>query len=93
MSRWKSPQVAARLAEHAAKKAAKARREKRYARLMLIGFVLIMVSLMVADYFWLRAQARKRQEQHQKTHHRPNQTDTPVIPMTNAENTDSTKIP
>ena len=67
--RWKSPQIAAKRAERAAKEAAKLRKEKRKSRLMLIGVVLLMIAAVVADYLWLRTQARQRREQHERLHH------------------------
>jgi hypothetical protein len=93
VSRLKSPLTAAKHAQRAAKKAERLRKEKRNDWLMIIGFALLFVSLVVADYFWLRAQARERREQHEKTHHRPAQTGAPADSGTGAEKTNSKAPP
>ena len=64
MSRWKSPQAAAKHAERAAKEAEKIRQEKRKSRLLLAGVILLMIAAVVADYVWIRAMARQRHKQH-----------------------------
>lgn len=65
MSRWKSPQAAAKQAERAAKEAEKLRKEKLKSRLLLVGVILLMIAGVVADYLWIRAMARQRHKQHQ----------------------------
>lgn len=62
MSRWLSPEKAARRAERAAKDTAQQRREKRRSLMLIIGVAAVSVGLMVADYFWLRHQAKQRHE-------------------------------
>ena len=74
MSRWRSPQAAAKRAQRAEKEAEQQRREKRNSRWMIIGVTVASISLMVGDYFWLKARAQKRREQHMQTRHRPAQT-------------------
>lgn len=87
MKRWKSPQVAAKLAERAAKEAEKNRKEKRNARFMIIGWAIVTISLIVGDYFWLKARAQKRREQHMQTRHRTAQTnDAMRVPITDGTN-------
>lgn len=75
MSRWLSPEKAARRAERAAKDAEKARREKRRTWLMLIGLAVVSFGLVVADYFWLRHRAKQR---HEQRYHRGDRTNTPA---------------
>lgn len=70
MSRWKSPQAAAKLAERKGKEAAKLRKEKRTAWLILVCWAVVTVGLCVADYFWLRCQARQRHERYHQHHQR-----------------------
>ena len=87
MSRFRSPQVAAKRAERAAKEAEQRRREKRKSIWMIIGLALVSISLMVGDYFWLKARAQKRREEHMQTRHRPAQTnDTAHVPNTGGTN-------
>lgn len=87
MKRWKSPQVAAKRAERAAKEAEKNRREKRNSRWMIIGLAVVSLSLMIGDYFWLKARAQKRREQHMQTRHRAAQTnDATRVPITDGTN-------
>jgi len=69
VKRWKSPQVAAKLAARAAKEAEKDRKEKRNARLMIIGWAVVTISLIVGDYFWLKARAERRKAEHQQRFH------------------------
>jgi heme/copper-type cytochrome/quinol oxidase subunit 2 len=83
MSRWKSPQAAAQHAERAAKELAQLRKERRNSWLMITGFVLLSLSLVVADYFWLRARARHRREQHERQFHH-GQTNAPAQTPTQA---------
>lgn len=79
MSRLKSPQAAAKQAERTAKEAEQLRKEKRKSRLMLIGLALVSISLVVADYFWLKSQAQKRREEHRQRQHQRAQTNSPAI--------------
>jgi hypothetical protein len=62
VSRWLSPEKAARRAERAANDAEQLRRGKRRTWLMLIGLAVVSFGLVVADYFWLRHQAKQRHE-------------------------------
>lgn len=78
MSRFKSPHVAAKRAERAAKDAEQRRREKRNSLLMIIGLALVSLSLVVADYFWLKARAQKRREEHRQRQHQRAQTNSPA---------------
>lgn len=81
MSRWKTPQIAAKRAARAAKEAKQRRKENRKSRWMIIGLAVVSISLMVGDYFWLKARAEKRREEHMRTRHRPAQTnDTAHVP-------------
>lgn len=79
MSRWKSPQAAAKDAERAAKKAEKLRKEKRRSVLTIIGVAIVSLGLCVADYFWLRYQARQRREQHERLYHHKQSTNNPTL--------------
>ena len=75
MSRWLSPEKAARRAERAAKDAAHRRKEKRRTWLMVGGVAVASIGLMVADYFWLRHQAKQR---HEQRYHRGGKTNAPA---------------
>ena len=90
MSRLKSPQAAAKQAGGDAKDAEQRRREKRNSWLMIIGLALVSVSLVIADYFWLKARAQKRREEHRQSQHHRSQTNSPAvapsIPQTNQTN-------
>lgn len=87
MSRWKSPRVATKRAERSAKEAEQVRKEKRNARFMIVGAVLVSFGLVVADYLWLRARAQKQREQHMQTRHRAAQTNDAVhIPNAGGSN-------
>lgn len=68
MSRWKTPQAAARQAERGAREVAKRRREKRIGVLLVVCWVVVSFGLCVADYLWMRQGARQRQEQHERVH-------------------------
>ncbi len=70
MSRWKSPQVAAKRAERAAKEAEKKRKEKRNGILMVVGWAIVTIALIVGDYFWLKARAQRRNAEHQRLFHK-----------------------
>lgn len=65
MSRWKSPQSAARRAEREAKEAEATRREKRITWLLVIAFALLSLGFIMADYLFLRYAA---QQQHERIH-------------------------
>jgi len=75
MSRWLSPENAARRAERAAKQAEQRRREIRRMWLQIGGVTLFLIGLLVADYFWLRYQARQR---HERLHHRNGRANAPA---------------
>lgn len=79
MSRLKSPQTAAKHAQRVALEAGQRRREKRNSRLMIIGLALVSISLVVADYFWLKARAQKRREEHRQRQHQRAQTNSPAV--------------
>ena len=69
MSRWLSPEKAARRAERAAKDNAQRREEKRRSLMLIVGVAVVSLGLVVADYFWLRHQAKQKHErrhQHQQ---------------------------
>jgi hypothetical protein len=86
VSRWKSPQAAARQAQHATKAAEQSRQEKRKGRWMLIGVALASATLLFGDYLWLKARAQKRREEHLRSsqqHSRTNSLATPVSPPRN----------
>jgi heme/copper-type cytochrome/quinol oxidase subunit 2 len=74
MSRWLSPEKAARRAERAAKQAEQRRREIRRMWLMIGGIALVSVGLTVADFFWLRYRAKQR---HERRYHRSGRTNAP----------------
>jgi hypothetical protein len=78
VSRWKSPQAAAKHAQHAGKEVAQSRREKRKGRWMLIGVAVASLSLLIADYSWLKSRAQKRREEHQQRQHHRSQTNSPA---------------
>lgn len=90
MSRFKSPQAAAKQAERDAEDAGQRHREKRNSWLMIVGLALVSISLVIADYFWLKAQARQRREEHLQRRHQRAQTNSPAvlpfIPQTNQSN-------
>lgn len=75
VSRWLSPEKAARRAERAAQDAARRRMEKRRTWLMVSGVAVVSLGLVVADYFWLRYQARQR---HEQRYHRGGKTNAPA---------------
>ena len=78
MSRWKSPQAAAKRTEHMAKEAEQRRNEKRKSWLLIVGVAVASVGLVVADYFWLRHQARQR---HEQRHRHSMQSNSPALPV------------
>jgi len=75
VSRWKSPQTAARRAERAAEQSAQSRKEKRQGILMLIGIATTSLGLMLADYLWMRHAAQQR---HDRLIHHAGQTNSPI---------------
>jgi hypothetical protein len=81
VSRLKSPQAAAKQAQRAALEAGQRHREKRNSWLMIIGLALVSISLVIADYFWLKAQARQRREVHLQRRHQRIQTNSPTAPV------------
>jgi heme/copper-type cytochrome/quinol oxidase subunit 2 len=84
MSRWLSPEKAARRAERAAKQAEQRRRELRRMWLMIGGITVVSIGLMVADFFWLRYRARQR---HEQRYHRSGMTNAPVsTPLDGGQN-------
>ena len=94
MKRWKSPQVAARLAARAAKDAEKNRKEKRNTRLLIIGWAVVTIGLIVGDYFWLKARAERRKAEHQRQFHQKTNalpatvTSSGALPATNSPEKD-----
>jgi len=94
VKRWKSPQVAAKLAARAAKEAEKNRKEKRNARLMIIGWAVVTIGLIVGDYFWLKARAERRKAEHQRIYHQKTNaspatvTNSGALPATNSPEKD-----
>ena len=87
MSRWESPQAAAKSAERTAKEAEQRRKERRKSWLMIAGVAVVSVGLVVADYFWLRHQARQR---HEMRHKQPPQTNHPGPPPLRERNAPKT---
>lgn len=75
MSRWKSSGKAARRAAEVAAARAKQRTERRKLWLWLAGFAVLSIGLCVADYLWLRHQAKQR---HEQRHHRGGGTNAPA---------------
>jgi hypothetical protein len=63
VSRKLSPQQTVRLAERGAKDAEQRRKAKRRSWLIIGGVAVLSIGLVVADYFWIRHQARQRHEQ------------------------------
>ena len=87
MSRWLSPEKAARRAERAAKDAVQRRKEKRRTWLMVGGVAVASIGLMVADYFWLRHQAKQK---HERRYHRGGKTNAPVSTVPLVEQSQAT---
>ncbi len=65
MSRWKSPQTAAKHATREARKAEELLKEKRKSRLILVGIVLLMIGSVVADLFFIAYTQHQRHHRHQ----------------------------
>jgi len=79
VKRWKSPQAAAKRAARAAKEAEKNRKEKRNARLTIMGLAVFMIAFGVGDYFWLKARAERRKAEHQRLFHQKTNALPPTI--------------
>lgn len=92
MSRWKSPQTAAKHAQRAVKEAEKTRKEKRNGWLLIMACLLVSGGLTTADYFWMQARAAKREEQHRRIFPRQASTNSLASPA-RSENTNSMTIP
>lgn len=75
MSRWLSLEKATRRAKRAAQDAAQRRSEKLRMWLTIGGLALVSTSLIVADYYWLRRQAKQR---HQQRYHHNEKTNAPA---------------
>lgn len=67
MSRWMSPQTAARRARKAARKEAQLRKEERRSKLLLVGFILFTIAILVA-YFVFYAIPRLTKSHHHHNH-------------------------
>lgn len=93
MSRWRSPQSAAKRAQRTAKDAEQRRKDRRKLRFMIAGFLTVSLGLTVADYFWMRARAARRQEEYHRTHHRQPQTNSPAAPVDGGRKTNDNIIP
>lgn len=78
MSRWLSPEKAARRAGRAAKDAAQRRKEKRRSIALIAGVALASIGLCIGDYFWLRHQARQKHERHHLHRQRGELTNNPA---------------
>lgn len=79
MSRFLSPEKAARRAERAARQAEQRRREKGRMWLMIVGLALVSIALVIADFFWLRNREKQR---HEQRHHYSERTNSSTsIPM------------
>jgi len=73
-----SPEKAARRAERAAKDAAQRCKEKRRSLMLIIGVAVASIGLMVADYFWLRHQAKQKHERRHQHQQRSKLTNDPA---------------
>jgi uncharacterized protein HemX len=93
VKRWKSPQIASKRAERAAKEAAKKRREKRTGWLIVACWAVVSLGLCVADYLWMKARAERRREEHQRIYHRQAQTNSPASPVGSGGQTNTTEPP
>lgn len=78
MSRWKSPKLAARLAQREVEKAERLRRERWQSILLVCCIATVSIGLMIADFLWLRHNNRQRQEQHEHSPRHKNKTNAPV---------------
>ena len=90
MSRWKSPQAAARYAQHATQEAEQSRLERRKGRWMLIGVALASASLLLGDYLWLKARAQKQREEHLRSSHHRSRTNSLATPLSIPRNSPTT---
>lgn len=70
MSRWKSPQTAARCAERAAHEAGKLRTENRKSKLILLAAIVLMVLSLAVYSVWTLNRIEQRGLRHQH-HHGP----------------------
>ena len=78
MSRWLSPEKAARRAERAVQDAAQHRKDRRRSWLMIGGVTVLSLGLMIADYFWLRHQAKQKHERRHQHQQRSKMTNDPA---------------
>ncbi len=79
-----SPEKAAKCAARAEKDAEQKRRENRNSWRIVIGLVVFWVTFGIADYFWLRHQAKQR---HEQRYHRAGRTNAPVsTPLDGGQN-------
>ncbi len=78
MSRWKSPQAAARRAEHANSVAEQRRKERRRSIALIVGVAVASIGLCIGDYFWLRHQARQKHERRHQHRQRSELTNAPA---------------
>jgi len=75
VSRWSSPEKAARRAERAAKDAVQRRKEKSHSPMLVVGVAVLSFGLVVADYLWLRHQAKQK---HEPRYHRSARSNAPA---------------
>ena len=91
MKRWKSPQIAAKHADRAAKKAEENRKEKRKMWINIVVVLCFPFGLIIADYFWLKHQAEQRMEEHRRIFH--HKTNSAPVSIDNATNSQLWQIP
>jgi hypothetical protein len=88
MSRWKSPQLAARHAQRAAKAAEQSRRENRKSLLLVMAIAAGLTAIMVGDYLWMSSRAQRRREQYlQRQQHRSQTNSLTGTPLTSGPET------
>jgi hypothetical protein len=63
VSRWKSPQTAAKLAHRDAMQADAIRKDRRNMLLKLAAILALMITVAVADFIWLQSRMRRRIKQ------------------------------
>ena len=78
MSRWKSPQAAAKRAAQEAEKAEQLRKEKRKSRLMLIGVILLMAVTTTAYFVFYAIPLMKNAQRHR---HHNSPTNSPAVSL------------